>query len=80
MKIIKKVDVNAWRHLCNCVRCDSKLEVEVTDLKCKTFTDGSKTLYFNCPVCYQLNYIAKDLTPRLVQMTVEAFGEKNETK
>ena len=76
MKVLKKLDVSNWRYKKTCEKCDSELEIEVSDVKHQHYSgdqrDPSYDEYWaNCPVCSAKLQITKDKMPKLIQIQVE---------
>lgn len=73
MKILKKEDVSKWAMLHKCCNCDSDLEIESADLKCKRYhgyyNEPSYNVYVtNCAVCKQQIEFQESKIPKLVQL------------
>lgn len=60
IKVLKKVDIEAWKKEVECVNCISTLEVHLEDL-----TKRVNDCIFYCPVCRTVNYIKLlDIDPK----------------
>lgn len=82
MKIIEKKDYTAWRHTFTCVRCESKLEAEPSDVRGThhegwtdpTDNSGSPahwTYEVACVVCGQKHSIPELNLPKALQHEIQ---------
>lgn len=76
MKIIEKLDVSSWSHNCQCSNCETKLEIEATDLcHSHSSSDGahpsSENYYAYCPVCSHPITVAATVVPKIVQIEAQ---------
>lgn len=76
MKIIEKLDTSSWSHNCNCSNCETKLEVEATDLHhTHSEADGtfpaSDNYSAQCPVCSHYITVPVNELPKIVQVQVK---------
>ena len=60
MRILEKKDwATAWKKVCTCPQCESKLEAEPADIVCNPSSGGNQHdycpeyFYLRCPVCSQ---------------------------
>jgi hypothetical protein len=76
MKIIEKIDVSEWSHLCRCSNCETKLEIEATDLN-YNFSDrdgiypGSGSYSTKCPVCPHYIHVPASEIPKIIQVDAQ---------
>lgn len=69
MKVIKKVDTNAWSHRVTCRTCESELEVSKGDIKYQYHSGYGRdpdyeTWKIQCPVCQtEIGLVSKDIPP-----------------
>lgn len=76
MKILKKVDVNEWKHNFTCDDCDSSLEANASDVK-YVYHDGMgresnyEEYLVDCPVCGESKTLDEVNLPKLVKLTAK---------
>jgi hypothetical protein len=76
MKIISQLDTRNWSLECKCGHCESKLEINATDIR-HSHSEGdgiypaSDSYSVQCPVCvHYINVPATDI-PKVVQLTAQ---------
>lgn len=62
MRILKKVNIDRWRHIKKCYYCFSELEINQNDVK----YDNCSKLYFTCSVCKSINKLECSEIPHSV--------------
>lgn len=73
MKIIKKPDINDWKHLFECKGCQAELMAEAKDVICtyqkpEGENPGGTFFSVNCPICAE-KFIIPDLhIPKIVRI------------
>ncbi len=65
---MKVLEAKPWK-IFNCASCGSKLEAEVSDVKCNAGRDISgcydEDYYLECPVCGGVNHLSyKEVPPK----------------
>jgi len=76
MKILEKPDVDSWSHNCRCSNCETKLEIDATDIRhIHSPSDGrypsSDTYNVQCPVCSHHINIPPALIPKIIQIEAQ---------
>lgn len=76
MKVLKKPDVSNWSLKKTCGKCDTELEIEVSDVKHQYYNGdfrdpGYDDYWANCPVCSAKLAVPKDSMPKLIRIQVE---------
>lgn len=82
MKIIEKVDTSNWSLECKCKECETKLEIEATDLRYYlSERDGihpaSDNYSVQCVVCSNYIYIPVGSIPKIVQIEAQQRSRRN---
>lgn len=89
MKILQQEDISKWNQLCNCYRCNSKLQAEGDDLYFKRVKKSGSdprdpsdhyeyladTYYVICPVCKNEIAIDSIKIPYLLRSKAETRGK-----
>lgn len=77
MKIIKQVDISNWKIEHTCVKCETVMEVEKSDIH-YSYSEpdrpsdiGQDTFYFSCPICQDNIYLAPDRLPKVLQVLLK---------
>lgn len=76
MKIIEKLDTSSWSYLCRCSNCETKLEIEATDIRhSHSSGDGvypsSEYYYVYCPVCSHSVNVTATVIPKVIQVEAQ---------
>lgn len=79
MKVVKKLDIAAWRKRFECKTCESQLEIEAGDVKYEYHSGyGRDTDYetwtVRCPVCQTQHNVVKTDIPKAVQIAIKSKG------
>lgn len=82
MKIIEKQDTRSWRLNCECKECETKLEIEATDLSYYlSERDGmhpsSDHYSVQCVVCSNNIYIPAGSIPKIIQIEAQQRAKRN---
>lgn len=76
MKILKKAESTAWKHVFTCGKCESELEAEAIDVvhehHAGDMRDPSYDSYHvTCPVCSQKHILTFVEMPKVVQLEAQ---------
>lgn len=76
MKILKKAESSAWKHVFTCAKCESELEAEAIDVVHLHHTGDMRdpsfdTYYVTCTVCSHRHDLITNKLPKVVQLEAQ---------
>lgn len=76
MKILKKVEVNTWKHVFTCTKCESELEADASDVVHEHHAGNIRdpsfdTYHVTCPVCEYKHSLSFKEMPKVVQLEAQ---------